>query len=384
MLELNEGAVGAVNARVSFTGCTFRRNRADRSSVGGSGGALWLFGASANATIDGCTFDANEAPFAPAIHSVSATLSVLRSTVQRHAAARNTSPIEAGGTVIIRGSTFTDNTSLGDGGAIFLTTASAEITDSRFVRNTASLDGGAIYSLNSTLRVARSIFASNRASATGGAIAAVLPTSGATTPVVDLTSDRFDANSALRGGAVATSVTSTTAVPLMRVTNAQFTGNTASASGGAAAFEVGRVVVVNSTFFGNTAPANPIVLGASTLSIANSALWTDGVSSFALPAGATLQWSAVPGAFVGEGNLALTASPFERQSGTDGVLGTSDDVMALAPGSPCIDAGSNALLPTDTWDLDGDGDRAEPLPRDLTDAARVVGVRVDLGAFESR
>jgi hypothetical protein len=67
----------------------------------------------------------------------------------------------------------------------------------------------------------------------------------------------------------------------------------------------------------------------------------------------------------------------------------------LLSGSPCIDAGSTLLLPADEFDLDGDGDTAEPLPFDADGMARLAddpatpdtGVGfpvVDMGAFEYR
>jgi CSLREA domain-containing protein len=59
---------------------------------------------------------------------------------------------------------------------------------------------------------------------------------------------------------------------------------------------------------------------------------------------------------------------------------------ALLPGSPAINAGSNANLPADTFDLDGDSNAAEPLPVDQrgTGFNRMVNTTVDIGAFESR
>ena len=80
--------------------------------------------------------------------------------------------------------------------------------------------------------------------------------------------------------------------------------------------------------------------------------------------------------------------------GPDGQVGTLDDDLRLAAGSPCVDAGDNARVPADWLDLDGDGDTSEPLPLDLDGAARFqddpgapdVGAGtpplVDMGALE--
>ena len=55
----------------------------------------------------------------------------------------------------------------------------------------------------------------------------------------------------------------------------------------------------------------------------------------------------------------------------------------MAPGSPCIDLGSNKAMPTDAVDLDGDLQFTEPTPLDLDLGPRVVNGTVDLGAFEA-
>jgi CSLREA domain-containing protein len=63
---------------------------------------------------------------------------------------------------------------------------------------------------------------------------------------------------------------------------------------------------------------------------------------------------------------------------------------ALLPGSPAIDAGSNANLPSDTFDLDGDGNTSEPVPFDqrgsgfsrASDGNGDGASTVDIGAYE--
>ncbi len=87
--------------------------------------------------------------------------------------------------------------------------------------------------------------------------------------------------------------------------------------------------------------------------------------------------------------------------GVDGVWGTDDDDygdLHLSLDSPIIDAGDNVGVPADAGDLDGDGDRAEPMPFDLDGFGRFVddprmvdtgnpgppGPIVDMGAYERR
>lgn len=56
----------------------------------------------------------------------------------------------------------------------------------------------------------------------------------------------------------------------------------------------------------------------------------------------------------------------------------------LLAGSPALDAGNNASLPADDFDLDNDGNKTEPVPFDQRGAtfSRVVNGTVDIGAVE--
>jgi hypothetical protein len=70
------------------------------------------------------------------------------------------------------------------------------------------------------------------------------------------------------------------------------------------------------------------------------------------------------------------------------------DSLRIQPGSPCIDAASNAEVPADTADLDADGDTQEPLPLDADwlprflddagtpDTGQGTPPIVDMGAYE--
>ncbi len=58
--------------------------------------------------------------------------------------------------------------------------------------------------------------------------------------------------------------------------------------------------------------------------------------------------------------------------GVDNTLGTEDDDARLTSGSSAIDAGCNAEVPEDDFDLDRDGDTSEPLPLDLGWGARFL------------
>ncbi len=85
-------------------------------------------------------------------------------------------------------------------------------------------------------------------------------------------------------------------------------------------------------------------------------------------------FSNIEGGWPGTGNI--DADPLFVQPGT------AD--LRLSYGSPCVDAGDNAALPPDEFDLDGDGNTAEPMPIDLAGGPRVVDSVVDMGAYEGQ
>jgi predicted outer membrane repeat protein len=99
----------------------------------------------------------------------------------------------------------------------------------------------------------------------------------------------------------------------------------------------------------------------STVSVSNSILWngTDQVSNND-GSTLTLTYCAVEGGHTGDGNF--DADPMVQLSPY--VYEPVHEFYYLLPGSPCIDAGSNAAVPADTFDIDQDGDIGEPLPLD--------------------
>lgn len=77
----------------------------------------------------------------------------------------------------------------------------------------------------------------------------------------------------------------------------------------------------------------------------------------------------------------------EKDGGANLVLksnGGPTKTLLPAPNSPARDNGSNAALPTDAFDLDGDSNTAEPLPVDQRGPGfnRIVNATVDIGAVE--
>lgn len=113
--------------------------------------------------------------------------------------------------------------------------------------------------------------------------------------------------------------------------------------------------------------------------ITNSIIWgNDAVEGFKsiwcndeLPS--RVSYSDVEGGFAGSGNV--DADPrFDGSSGTG---------FGLGDASPCVDAGRDTDVPSDTADLDLDGNKSESVPS-LGGGQRREGAAVDLGAIERR
>ena len=116
--------------------------------------------------------------------------------------------------------------------------------------------------------------------------------------------------------------------------------------------------------------------------VRSSILWgnsdVDGVDETAQIDGATASpavtfsclegWT---GSLGGTGNIGLDPRLVDAD-GDDDVIGTDDDDLRLRIDSPCLDAGDGLSVPTDSFDLDGDGDASETLPVDLGGLARLV------------
>ncbi|MHC4128022.1 MAG: right-handed parallel beta-helix repeat-containing protein [Planctomycetota bacterium] len=131
----------------------------------------------------------------------------------------------------------------------------------------------------------------------------------------------------------------------------------------------GQPLLVNCTFSGNTGTGVSNIYSAQ-LTARNSIVW--GNSAGSIDGGGSFAHCDIEGGWSGTGNI--DADPLFAQPGTDNVR--------LSTGSPCVDAGSNAALPADALDLDGDGDTSEPLPYDLDGNPRIQGGTVDMGAYE--
>ena len=241
--------------------------------------------------------------------------------------------INSGSVVALNALTLINGRSIGDGGIFNAGTLS--INNSTFSGNSGSMGAGGIYNYG-TLSINNSTFSGNEG--TAGAIF----NDGSGT--LSINNSTFSGNTGSRGaifnGGIITNLSSST-----------FGGNTAISGGAGSVF--------NNTF-GN------INTLRNNLFVENSD-------------------NTIPTATDASNNLSGTFASL----GVDPNLknnGGSTQTHALLAGSSAINAGSNAAIPADTLDQDGDGNTTEPIPFDQrgTGFARVIGGTVDVGAFETQ
>lgn len=118
---------------------------------------------------------------------------------------------------------------------------------------------------------------------------------------------------------------------------------------------------------------------------ASDQIWNEGAST-PVASNSIIQGGLSAGTSNGGG--VIDADPeLTAAFGDDGAAGTLDDDLAPVAQSVGIDAGSSIHLPADRFDLDGDGDLAEPLPVDRAGNLRIydggAGAAIpDIGAYE--
>ncbi len=190
------------------------------------------------------------------------------------------------------------------------------------------------------------------------------------------------------GGAISTTATATT----LMLINTTISGNSAAGSGGGLITLGGTVSIINTTITNNTADSDGLGNG-------------DGGGIRAQAGTVTLKNTIVSGNFNEDGvtdaadDVTGTAdtSSFNLIGGDAKLAPLADNggptrTHALLINSAAIEAGSNANLPVDTFDLDGDLNTAETLPVDqrganfprVADSADVnLTQTVDIGAYEA-
>jgi hypothetical protein len=304
-----------------------------------------------------------------------------------------------GGDVTVANCVFTGN-GYGYGALYVEGTARVRVLDTVFTGNDGH-SGGIYATSEARVDVRDSVFRENEAgqsTAISARIQAVLtatrcrfednvdPAAGSVVRIADfadgtLTSCRFTGNASLVGGV---NVGGSSA----RLVNCLFAENEGDHAGAVLASGLGPVVIQSCTLVANTGDETGGIYVLSSLTVVrDSVIWgnTSNASTTSesqiLRSSSTLpmvRYCAVEGDLLpGDGNQ--NADPlFVNDDSSAGPLD-----LHLGAGSPCIDAGSTALLLPDEVDLDDDGNLQEPTPLDLDGLPRVAGAAVDMGAYEA-
>ncbi len=281
--------------------------------------------------------------------------------------------------------TFSGNKSLtGNGGGIYNNESSPILADCIFSGNTAMSGGGMQNENNSYPTVTNCTFSKN--SATGSGIGmgcgGGMGCNGNSSPTV--TNCTFSENSAIgSGGGIYSFYTPNSKVNnctffkntasdgggmynddlAPSVTNSTFSGNTATNDGGGIYSNNSSPLITNCTIFNNTATNGGGLYNDSTSSpaTANCILWNNSSDEIYDETGSspTVIYSIVKGGYAGSGNI--DEDPlFEDSAAQD---------FHLQEGSPAINTGSNAAIPSGiTTDIDGN--------------TRIFKGIVDMGAYE--
>jgi parallel beta-helix repeat protein/predicted outer membrane repeat protein len=300
------------------------------------------------------------------------------------------------GTIQITNCKFTENSALFSGGGIYAKQGELSLTNCTFARNLAgSTGGGGIYiyrSYENEISLTNCTFIKNSTlSGEGGAVY-----NNESYPIMDKCT--FIGNSALRGGGLSNNESSPILTNCKFIgnladqgggiynltyrwhrpdfRNCLFSGNRARSQGGGIYNYFGEPILINCTFAWNSSDKGNALYCRSdfeqnTITLYNCILWDGGneiqTSELSIM---NICYSNIQGGWSGEGNGNIDEDPlFADPDGPDDIPGTEDDDLRLAPFSPCIDSG----LPNY---------KSEPNETDIDCNPRVIGGRVDLGAYE--
>ncbi|AKE63695.1 Alkaline phosphatase [Microcystis aeruginosa NIES-2549] len=244
------------------------------------------------------------------------------------------------GSPTVRNTVFIDNNATSGGGLYNEQGSNPFLSDVRFEFNTAT-DGAAIYNRLSSPFITNATFRLNTAVNNGGAL--------------------YNASSSSP-----------------TVTNAVFTRNTATTADGGAVYNISSLPnFTNTDFSGNVAArGGAISNNSSTIGLSNSIIYGNqdrrGTGPEIFNNGGTINTN----------NSIIKGGVFNGTDVDPKFVNASGDDLRLLAGSPAIDTGNSASLPTDRQDIDADGNTTEATPLDLARNPRIAGSSVDIGAFE--
>ncbi|WP_341529472.1 choice-of-anchor Q domain-containing protein [Nostoc sp. UHCC 0302] len=337
------GGIYSTNSTLTVNNSTFSSN-----SANDQGGGIF---SDRTLTVSNSKFDNNSANFqGSGIINHYGTLTVINSIFNNNSTNSGGGISNDGGTATVSYSTFNNNTVSAEGGGID-NGGTIAISNSTFSNNSSGTSGGGIYN-GGTMTLTNSTINENSAKDVGGGIVSYYDT-------LIVNNSTISSNSAARGGGIFINATLT-------VNNSTITLNTAEneeAAGGIFNNESGTVTVKNSLIAGNN---NSDVTGAFVSNGYNLIGSLSGSTGF-------------------NANEELNVPLEDVLDTTLQDNGGATKTHALVTGSRAINTGSNADIPTDTTDLDGDGNTTEPVPYDQRGSgfARISNGIVDIGAYEA-
>ena len=392
------GIYNHVDTSTLISGCNFAKGQA-------SFGAGVYAAADSTVTVENCSFSANSGSRGAGLYNGFNSRSIIASCVftSNSASFGGGAYNDEGSQALFTDCEFTDNhivplTSSSSGGAMYNARDAAPLIRGCTFAGNVAKNGGAVYNQVDTSPVfVNSSFVGNAATDLyAGAISAVIAVGTPGTIHLTCIGCTFVGNtSAVFGGALAA-----TRRADMTLANCVFSGNSAVSYGGGISFgdDFGgeaRLHITNCTLAGNTAGllAGGLRVNNATMDASNCIFWGNSDTSGDVER-AQAGWNTPPvgtfninciqglsGALGGTGNIG-TDPLFTNPAGDDAIVGTLDDDLRVPVSSPSINAGSTTALPPDTYDLDGNSNRLEPIPLDIMGLPRVSGVAVDMGAHE--
>ncbi|NIP26689.1 MAG: hypothetical protein GWN67_20385, partial [Phycisphaerae bacterium] len=379
------GGIYCFGSSTKLTNCTFTSN-----SSGHAGGGMYNY--KANPILTDCTFIENSTDFqGGGIENYMSSTALTNCTFSRNSSGHNGGGIENNhSTTTLTNCTFSGNSSLHGGGGILNISGNTTLTDCTFNENSADFQGGGVENFMNTTTVTNCTFNRNWSGHNGGGMENI---SGNTT----LTNCTFNENSAgSQGGGMENFKSSTI------LTNCTFIANTAEFGGGMYHYD-GSLGLINCIFIGNsadnrgggiynlrTAPALTNCTFAGNLApngkalacdsfnqplpgdfrMNNCILWGGGDQIWKKDTSTiTINYSDVQGGWPGKGNI--DADPCFVEPGYWDANGLwIDGDYHLLQDSPCIDTGDPNYV-------------TQPNEKDLDGKPRVMGGRIDMGAYES-
>ena len=274
------------------------------------------------------------------------------------------------GSPTVANCTFSENSATWGGGMCNENQSNPTLSNCTFSDNRAEDWGGGMCNYNhSSPMLTNCTFRGNRGNRCSGG----MDNSGYCSP--KLTNCTFGGNSADYGGGMSNWYYSGPTL-----TNCIFSGNSANQGGGMDNWEYSSPKLTNCTFSGNSAAyrGGGMCSSNSNLTLTGCILWGDRPAEIYVRGGtAVITYSDVEGGWTGNGNI--DADPCFVEPGYRDDNGTADyiydDVWVegdyhLRQSSPCINAGDPNYI-------------AEPNETDLDGKPRIIGGRIDMGAYEA-